>query len=135
VGDEEREVIRNETRETVVATETRWARDPVTRFFGLMGKATLASGASLIFPGEKGIHTHFMRFPIDVVFYAKEPEPTAAQGHGGQAGQRVRVVHVIHAMKPWRFSPYRLDAHGVIELPPGALEAALTKVGDHLRLT
>ena len=126
-------MIRNETRETVVATETRWARDPVTRFFGLMGKASLASGAALIFPGEKGIHTHFMRFPIDVIFYAKDPD-APAKGQGGQAGQRVRVVHLIHAMKPWRFSPYRLDAQGVIELPPGTLVAAKTETGDRLTL-
>ena len=55
---------------------------------GLMGRAHLPEGGALIFPGEKAVHTHFMRFPIDVVFYDRD----------------MVVVDVIDSLRPWRFS-------------------------------
>ncbi len=85
---------------------------------GLMGRRSLARGAALVFPGEKGVHTHFMRFPIDVVFYDR-------------AGL---VVDVAHTLRPWRFSAYRRKASGVIELPAGTARATGTSVGDRLQL-
>lgn len=109
-------MIANQTRATVLATSVRWATDPWTRFLGLMGRAQLPAGGALVFSGVKGVHTHFMRFPIDVVFY---------DGDGV-------VLEVVHALRPWRFSPYRRNAAGVIELPAGTARAAQTEVGDRL---
>jgi len=85
---------------------------------GLMGRKSLPSGNALVFPGEKGVHTHFMRFPIDVVFYDRDEV----------------VVDVAHALRPWRFSAYRRKAAGVIELPPGTAQATGMAIGDRLRL-
>jgi uncharacterized protein len=111
-------VIRNLSRDTVLATTVRWATDPWTRFRGLMGRAQLPAGEALVFPGVKGVHTHFMRFPIDVVFY--DPDGV--------------VVDVAHALRPWRFSAYRSNAAGVIELAAGTARATNTQVGDRLTL-
>lgn len=111
-------MISNETRRTVLATDVRWATTPWSRLLGLMGRKRLASGAALIFPGERGVHTYFMRFPIDVVFFDREGV----------------VVDVAHTLRPWRFSAYRRKASGVIELPAGTARATGTSMGDRLSL-
>ena len=109
-------MISNLTRGTVLATAGRRATDPWTRFWGLMGRRRLPTGEALVFPGVKGVHTHFMRFPIDVVFYDRDGV----------------VVEVAHALRPWRFSAYLRKADGVIELPAGTARAARTEIGDQL---
>ena len=111
--------ILDETRRVVLATDAQWARTPWRRFMGLMGRRRMASGEALIFPGTKQVHTHFMCMAIDVVFYDREQ----------------RVEHLVHAMRPWRFSAHRRAAVGVIELPAGTLELARTQVGDQLRFS
>ena len=110
--------IRNETRGTTLAAQAREATNPWTRFWGLMGRASLPAGEALVFPGVKGVHTHFMRFPIDLVFY----------------DARGVVLDVTPALRPWRFSSYRRKAAGVIELPAGAARATDTQIGDRLSL-
>ena len=111
-------MIRNETRGTILAETSLRATNPWTRFWGLMDRASLAPGHALLFPGVKSVHTHFMRFPIDVVFYDADGV----------------VVEVAHALRPWRFSAYRRQTAGVIELPAGTVRGAQTEVGDHLSL-
>ena len=55
-----------------------------------------------------------------------------------QENTRARPVqlHVIHSLRPWRFSPYRRRATGgVIELPAGTARATGTEPGDTLAIT
>ena len=111
--------IANVTRGTVLATDARMARNPWTRLVGLMGRPHLPSGSGLVFPGVQGVHTHFMRFPIDLVFYDRSHV----------------VLEVVEALRPWRFSPYRRRAHGVIELPAGTVRASGTRPGDVLAIS
>jgi uncharacterized protein len=111
-------VIRNETRGTILARDVRRATNPWTRFLGLMGRKTLPPGEALLFPGEKGVHTHFMRFPIDVVFYDRDST----------------VIEIAHELRPWRFSAYKRKAAGLIELHAGTARASATQVGDRLTL-
>lgn len=111
-------VVRNVTRGTALATQAAIARNPWTRLVGLMGRAHLPAGTGLVFPGVQGVHTHFMRFAIDLVFY---------DGNGA-------VVDVVEGLRPWRFSPYRRHAKGVIELPAGTLRASQTQRGDRLSI-
>ena len=109
-------MVRNVTRGSVLARAAGTATSPWARLRGLIGYAALPPGGGLIFPGERGVHTLFMRFPIDLVFYGRELE----------------VLDVVEALPPWRFSPYRWRAAGVIELPAGAARAAATRPGDVL---
>jgi uncharacterized membrane protein (UPF0127 family) len=111
-------VVTNVTRGAVLASNAETARNTWARFLGLMGRDGLPAGGGLIFPGEKGVHTHFMRFPIDVVFYDA----------GGV------VVDVVGDLRPWRFSPYRWRARGLVELPAGTAHATGTRPGDRLTL-
>jgi uncharacterized membrane protein (UPF0127 family) len=57
-----------------------------------------------------------MRFPIDVVYLDR-------------AG---KVVHVEHDLRPWRFSPVRMRANSVLELPSHTVARTETAVGDSI---
>ncbi|HET8524023.1 MAG TPA: DUF192 domain-containing protein [Thermomicrobiales bacterium] len=97
------------------ATDVRRAEGVWGNFVGLMFKASLPDGQGLLFQPARGIHTHFMRFPIDLVYLDKDN----------------RVTKVREAMRPWRFD--LTAAAGVIELNAGTARAADIRPGDLLR--
>jgi uncharacterized protein len=83
----------------------RVATSFASRFRGLMGVAELPRGGGLLFPGTSSVHTHFMRFPIDVLFL--DPD--------------LRVVRVVVALRPWRFASAR-GSVAALELAAGEAE-------------
>ena len=87
----------------------------VARFRGLMLTASLAPGTGLLFPRTSSVHTHFMRYPIDVVFLDRER----------------RVVSIRHRLRPWRFASAR-GAASVLELPAGTCARVGLTVGETL---
>ena len=107
-------VVDERTGQTV-ATAVRTAEGVWGSFVGLMLKKELAAGHGLLFRPARGIHTHFMRFPIDLVF--------CDNGN--------RVIKIREAMRPWRFD--FTNAAGVIEMNAGAARAMGIQVGDRLR--
>jgi uncharacterized protein len=111
--------VANQTRGMFLARSAETARTPWQQFSGLMGRQTLARGSGLVLPGTRGVHTHFMRFPIDVLFYDR-------------AGV---VLGVEHGLRPWRFSAYHLRARGAVELPAGTAHATGTVEGDALSIS
>jgi uncharacterized membrane protein (UPF0127 family) len=80
----------------------RVASSFASRFRGLMGVAQLPPGRGLLLPGTSSVHTHFMRFPIDVVFLDSAR----------------RIVSVTPALRPWRFAKAK-GANSVLELAAG----------------
>lgn len=108
--------IDNLTRNTTLVESGRVADSFWSRFVGLMGASGLAPGEGLLITRSNSIHTHFMRFPIDVVYVSRELE----------------VVHVDRAMAPWRFGRIHRWSSFVVELPAGAAEG--TEVGDVVRV-
>jgi uncharacterized membrane protein (UPF0127 family) len=89
-----------------------------------MGRPALSAGAGLWLPDSNGIHMMFMRFPIDAVFL----------GRADPDGLRP-VVAVRERIPAWRgLVPLVRGAHGVLELPAGAVAATGTAVGDRVRL-
>jgi uncharacterized protein len=112
-------VVTDTTSGTVLAGQAETARGAWMQFKGLMGRADSPPGYGLILPRTRGVHTHFMRFVIDVVFYDKANV----------------VVGIEHALKPWRFSTYHLRASGAVELPAGTLRTSGTQVGFVLSIT
>jgi uncharacterized membrane protein (UPF0127 family) len=83
----------------------RVATSFVSRFRGLMGVAQLAPETGLLLPRTSSVHTHFMRFPIDVVFLD---------------GER-RIVSIAAALRPWRLARAK-GATAVLELAAGECE-------------
>lgn len=117
-------VARNVSRGTVLAAELEPASSFLARFRGLMGRPALPSGGGLWLPETNGIHMLFMRFALDCVFLGR---PDASGGR--------LVVAVRRALPAWRGVVWFVrGAHGVLELPVGAIEASKTTVGDMVRL-
>jgi hypothetical protein len=83
----------------------RVATSFVSRFRGLMGVAQLAPETGLLLPRTSSVHTHFMRFPIDVVFLDSER----------------RIVSVAATLRPWRLARSK-GASSVLELAAGECE-------------
>ena len=65
-----------------------------------------------------GIHTFFMRFPIDAVFLDR----------------RRRVVRLYPNLARWRLVPFVKGAHSVVELPAGTLLSLGLASGDQLAI-
>ena len=109
-------VVRNVSKDKVLATRAAEARSFAARFKGLMGQTELPLGHALHIVPCNSIHTFFMRIAIDAVFL-----DTAH-----------KVVKVLPAMAPWRISAVYFSAHSVLELPAGVAEASGTIEGDQL---
>ncbi|MEA2217709.1 MAG: uncharacterized protein QOJ35_335 [Solirubrobacteraceae bacterium] len=88
---------------------------PLPRMRGLLGRRGLASEEGLLLRPAGSIHTHFMRFAIDVVFLDRE----------------LRVIDVRHAIGPWRMARRR-GARAVLELRAGEAQRRGIAVGDVL---
>lgn len=109
--------VRNLTSGGVLVSRLEAAFDSATRKKGLLGRDRFDAGAGLVIAPCGGIHTFFMRFPIDVLFAARDG----------------RVVKVSHAVMPWRLS-LSLRAFCVIEMPAGTAASCATRAGDRLEL-
>ena len=84
---------------------------------GLLKHDKLQPGEGLwIIPCE-GVHTFFMKFPIDLVYLDK----------------RLKVRKVRPAVPAWRLSAC-LTAHSVLELPAGVAKETGTVAGDVLEV-
>lgn len=107
-------VIDEETG-TVVLDHVLLANGPWNSFKGLMFDASLPAGHGLLFRPARGIHTHFMRFPIDLIFL----------------DEANTVVAIREAMQPWRFD--FTFAAAVIEANAFAARAGGIAIGRRLR--
>lgn len=101
----------------VVATQLQTAFDSAARRKGLLGRTSMPSDAALLIAPCNGVHTFFMRFPIDVVFAARDG----------------RVVKVCHGVLPWRLA-LAFSAFATVELAAGAASAADVQKNDYLVL-
>jgi uncharacterized membrane protein (UPF0127 family) len=107
--------VRNETRNTIVATAAEVADTSTKRRVGLLEKDKLEPGEGLWITPCESVHTFFMKFSIDLVYLDRK--------------KRVRKVR--QAVPPWRISGC-LAAHSVLELAAGTVAASRTHPGDQL---
>ena len=110
--------VENLTREQTLVSEGRVADGEWTRLRGLIGHDPLEPGQGLLIVPCSSIHTHFMSFPIDVLFVDKTQ----------------KVVGINERLKPWRFCRLFRNVRFVIELPAGTIEQTGTKPGDQLQV-
>ncbi len=108
--------VTNRTRDRILGDNVRKALTFSERFLGLMGRRQLPVGSGLLLEPCNGIHTFFMRIPIDVAFL----------DDGGS------VLKCLHALAPWRTTNIYFKARSVLELPAGVLAASGTLEGDVL---
>ncbi len=86
------------------------------RTLGLMFRPEMGDIDGLVIKGN-GIHTHFMRFPMDAVFLDREN----------------RVVKYVRAMRPWRMTWFYPRAVRVLEAAGNAMPADLA-IGERLEV-
>jgi hypothetical protein len=110
----------NVTRQTFLATQLAVANTHYARLVGLVGTpaSRFGSGAGLWIVPCHGVHTLFMRFPIDVLYLDSER----------------RVVRIDHSVQPWRLTTVLVEAATVLELPAHTVWSTGTKVGDQIEI-
>lgn len=108
--------VENVTRNTILVEQGEAATTFWRKFRGLMGVRTLPPGAGLLLPQCNQIHTHFMRFPLDVLYLDSQQ----------------RIVAIDPALPPWRIGRKQPHAVAVLELPSGAVARTECQVGDQL---
>ena len=107
----------NVTKKTTLANQCRFANSVWKRMVGLLNRSSLAEGEGLLLDRCYGIHTFFMRFPIDVLFLDRE----------------YKVIRAVKALPPFRTCAVRHSVY-VLELPVGTIERARTEPGDQIQV-
>lgn len=92
--------------------EIKYADTFFKRFKGLMLKKDIDYGLLFVNLKDSGIHTHFMRFDIDVYFLDKN-----------------KVIFEKATLKPWKFYRSQKRAHYILETKKDRLKL---KKGDKL---
>jgi uncharacterized membrane protein (UPF0127 family) len=109
--------LENDTTGLLMASSLETAFDSAARRRGLLKRDRLDVGTAIVLAPCAAIHTLFMRFPIDVVFVARDGT----------------VTKVCPKVKPWR-TAIAFGAFAAIELAAGGADESRTTVGDRLRL-
>lgn len=109
----------NESRHSVLGGRIRMADSLLARMRGFLFRQEPEVGEGLLLAPCKGIHMYGMRFPLDVLMIDR-------------AGT---VVAAHPELAPGRRTPVYRDAVYALELPPGAIAATRTMVGDRLSWT
>jgi uncharacterized protein len=108
-------LVRNQTRNTILAETAEIADTATKRRTGLLKHTRLDPGQGLWIVPCEAVHSFGMKFAIDVVYVDRK--------------KKVRKTRL--AMVPRRISGCLL-AHSVLELPVGVIEASGTQAGDQL---
>ena len=106
--------IENETKGTRLGDKISIADSSLRRIVGLMGTPHLEPRSGLLILPTQGVHTFFMKYPIDLVFINK----------------RRQVIGTCKGLKPNRLSRIMWSEESVLELPERAIEQSRTEVGD-----
>lgn len=109
-------IIKNLTKNTTPAPQTKLADTFFLRLKGLLGTKTLNPGEALLLKNEKSIHTLFMAFSIDIVYI--DPAFT--------------VIDLEAEMPPNKLGRYYPQCMYILELPAGTIKATNIEVGDKL---
>ena len=102
----------------VLANRVTVATRRIDRAVGLLGRSHLPAGEALWIAPCHGVHTWFMRFPIDVI----------AMDSDGV------VVDAVSVLKPWRMRLPKPGSYSVLELAAGTLESAPVSIGHRIQV-
>lgn len=98
----------------VLADQILMAHTYFTRLRGLIGRPALGTLQAIWIRPCQQVHTHFMAYPLDVVFLDR----------------KMQVVQVVRDLKPWKISPWVKGAHSVLEFSVGGADHV--EAGHHL---
>lgn len=109
-------LLKNLTREEILATHVEKASNLSARMKGLLGRPTLDSHQALWILHCNSIHTFFMKFSISAIFVNKD----------------LIVKAVYKNIKPFRFILPVWGASSVFEFSSKALKNNVIEKGDQL---
>lgn len=104
-------MIKNVTKRTIIVEKFKFAESFSDRFLGLLKPS---NPRALIFKTRFGIHTFFMKAPIDVLIL----------------DNKNKIVQIEKNLKPWRVYFWNPRFEKVIELPGASVGDSKTKIGD-----
>ena len=110
-------MLRNLRTGLLVATQLETAFDSSDRRKGLLGRDGLGPGQALIIAPTNLVHTFTMRFPIDILFVARDG----------------RVIKMRRAVPPRRIAG-AWGGFAVVECAAGQIETSGTRVGDSIEV-
>lgn len=110
--------ILNSNKQIILATKVFYAENFFQRLIGLIGTKYLDKATGLLITPCSSVHTCFMRYPIDVIFLDEDN----------------KILHIMHSIKPYRFSPIVKRAKKVLELPAGTCISTGTAINDQVEL-
>ncbi len=93
-----------------------WTESFPERCRGLLGKAGLGPGSGMVIAPCSSVHTWFMRFTLDLLFFSGD----------------FRVVKRVLNVKPWRIVSGGMTAWGVLEVESRWFPWDRVKLGDRL---
>lgn len=99
----------------IVIPNLKLANTFITRFKGLMGSNVLSKDEGLLITPCQQVHTHFMAYPLDLVFIDQED----------------KVIEILTNIKPWRFSKYIKKSKAILELSANTANEKI-QLGDTL---
>ncbi len=99
-------IARNVNTGTVIADRVGVAATHAERAVGLLARDGLDPGEALWIVPSRGVHTCWMRFPIDVI----------------ALDERGVVIDRVAHLRPWRVRLPRRGTAGVLELPAGTVD-------------
>ncbi|HSJ25520.1 MAG TPA: DUF192 domain-containing protein [Longimicrobiales bacterium] len=106
----------NESRKRLLGGKIRVAHSLVARMRGFMFTRPPAQGEGLFLTSCRGVHTYWMRVPLDVLLV-------------NDAGE---VVATYPALPPGTRTAIHRAARYALELPSGAITRTGTAIGDRL---
>jgi uncharacterized protein len=109
-------IARNVDTGTIVADMVAVADTRATRAVGLLNRSEFEPGEGLWIVPSRGVHTCWMRFPIDIV----------------ALDERGVVIDRVANLKPWRIRLPRRGTAGVLELPVGSISRSGTSLGHRI---
>lgn len=99
----------------MVTIKAKYAKSLFQQGIGLIGKS---QNTTLFFQTHFGIHTFFMKYPIDVVILNSKYE----------------IVTLKENLAPNKFYFWNIKYQNVLELPSGTIIKLNLKIGDKIKL-
>lgn len=106
-------MITNKTKKTVIVKDYKIAKKFKDRMLGLIIKS---NPRAMVFETRFGIHTFFMKDPIDVIILNKQNQ----------------VVVTKKNLMPWRIFVWKPWFSIIVELPQGIINKTKTELGDEI---
>lgn len=108
----------NATDGTAFIKSVEWATTWRRRCIGLLGRERLGRDRAMLIVPCRAVHTCFMRFKLDIVFFSRD----------------CRVVRTAWNVGPWRMVHGGRRARGVLEMEAGWFSRQRLTEGDRLVL-